>query len=685
MRTVGVVGGWLGAVLAVSVLAHGHAGGTEFSRKHVRKAAPPAPASEPLRGVLASADGGLPKVRDERPRVLLRAKAWDGPSVEQITTWMDRPEYKAQVGDLSGYPIGRALRYLLLDDKEAGAQAVEMLKKLPAKPTIEGSPTYTGEHLTVVAAVYDWMHDHPGLDLASRAKAVRYFEAWGDYFTKYLSPGVTPFYSRNTGALSGLTAIALAIHGESDKAKGYLEHAYKYLRENAGTIREVEDGATGGATYGLFHQFTDLTHTVAMWRSATDWNAAKWIKENQGDWLHRQMLYQIWITYPNGWYYKDGDIWGGSHTDKHEARMQIDGITGMYRDGIGRAHALDMRKRWARNTYYHSYAWMFYLYNNPDIPPKPLSDLGRTEVFSPKLHGLVCWRDSWKPDATVIHFKCGDNVDHHATYDAGKFMIFKHAPLAIKNGHYRGYKSSKHWYYKSPWSANVVIFDSPQKHGYQPFVDFDRSTSWTTWKARRDTAYKHPPTGVLLETEANETYARALGDLTGSTYPTGSTWLRELVFLGYKYLLVLDRVKPGAGVTTRWLLHSINEPEVNVTRKLTIIDNGTGRLLVKTLLPADATVRQVGGAGKAFVHKDRKGAERSWPFYRAKKGGTQLGAGRLDVVPADPSAECLYLHVLFPTDTATTAMPDCAVERKGADLVVTVGNLTYTFKPPRSR
>jgi len=630
----------------------------------------------------AEAEEGLPEVRPERPRLMWRMKAWDGPSIDKTRDWMERPEYKQQAADLSRSAIGQAMRYHLLKDEDAGKKAVAALKKLPAIPKIKGSPTYIGENVTEKAAIYDWMHDHPDLDAAARKTLIAYFEAHGDFFKRYLSPGCTPFYCRNTGALSGLTAIAIALHGESDKAPGYLAHAFKYLRENAGTIREVEDGATGGASYGLFHQFTDLAHTVAMWRSGTDWDAARWIRENQGDWLRRQVLYQIWITYPNGWYYKDGDIWGGSHTDRYEARMQIDAVTGMYGDGIGRAHALEMRKRWGKATYYHSYVWMFYLYNNPEIEPVPKTELGLSEVFSPRLHGVVCWRDSWKPDATVVHFKCGDNVDHHGTYDAGKFQVFKHAPLAIKNGHYKGYKSSKHWYYKSAWSANVVVFDGPQRHGHQPFLDFDGYTSWKTWKARRDKAIKHPPTGVLLETEANDRYARALGDLTGATYPTGSSWTREMVFLGYRYVLVLDRVVPGKDTTTRWLLHSINSPKVDEKARLVTIDNDKGRLFCKTLLPEGATVQSVGGAEKAFVHKTGKGVERSWPFYRARKKGAQLGVGRVDVVPPDPAAECIYLHVLYPTVTAVTAMPACSLARKEAELVVTVGKDSFTFKNP---
>jgi len=631
-------------------------------------------------GLSATAHAQAPKVRRTRPRLFFRAKAWGGPSVEKVRSWMKRPEYQAQANDLGKPLVGRGLRYLLLDDVDAGKQVVEALKKLePPARQPKASPSYTGIDTTKMAALYDWFHDHPDFK-DHRAGAVATFEWWGDYYKRYLRlDGVTPFYCRNSGALAGLTAVGLALHGDSPRAQAYLEHAQKYLKESMGTIRRMEDGATSGATYGLFHQFTDLGHVAAMWRSATDWDAAQWIKEQQGNWLERQMLYQVWITYPNGFIFKDGDVWGGNYRDRYDARMQIDSITGMYRSGYGRSHALAMRKRWGRQTYYGNYVWMFYIFNDPEIQPKPLDGLGRAEVFSPKLHGVVCWRSAWKPDATVVHFKCGDNVDHHGTYDTGKFMIFKHGPLAIKNGHYRGYKSSKHWYYKSPWSANVVIFDSPQKHGYQPFVDFDGAVSWTAWKARRD-KYKHPPTGVLRKTEANDRYARAVGDLSGSTWPTGSTWIRELVFLGYKYVIVLDRVRPGKDVKTRWLLHSINVPKIDAAQRLAVIDNGKGRLFCKSLLPEGAKMVQVGGPEKAFVHKTRSGKGLSWPLYKARKAGTRLGAGRLDVVPADDAAPCVYLHVLYPTDTGTAAMPNCSVEQKGDAYTVKVADLSHTFK-----
>jgi hypothetical protein len=618
---------------------------------------------------------GTPKVRNERPRLFVRARAWDGPSVEKIKSWLDRPEYKYALKTVS--TCRNPLKFQLLDDAQAGQKAIDYLAGLKV-PRKAGSPSYSGIGTTEIALTYDWLRKHPDFTAEKRKPAIACLEWWGDHFKRYLNPGCVPFYSRNNGALSGLTAVGLALYGDSPKAQGYLDHAYKYLRENTGTIRQMEDGATGGASYGLMHQFTDNANIVAMWRSASDWDAAKWIKEKQGNWLERQLLYQTWFTYPNGWYWKEGDAWGGKCRLKDQYAMQVVAVTGMYRNGYGRTY-LDKMFKWYKNsTFYKSNIWMFIVYNDPTIKPKPLSELGRGQAFSKDLHGYVSWRSSWDSDATCITFKAGDNVDHHGTWDTGKFEIFKSSPLAIKNGHYRKYKSSYHYYYKSPWSSNVVVFDGPN-HGWQPGMpDLDGHTTWSDWKKKRD-SLKHPVSGKLLLHEVKKDYARALADLSGSTYPSKSKWTREMVFLGYKYLLVLDRVVPGLNTRTRWLLQSIQQAKIDSGKQLAIIDKGTARLFVKTLLPEKARMENVGGGEKWFVHKDRKGRDK---FFKPNKGKDYqvLGAGRLDVIPADQSAPCIYLHVLYPTDNKTTVMPACSVTSTDGGMLVKVGKLSYTFK-----
>jgi len=657
----------------------------------------------------AEAAEALPTVRTERPRLFYRASDWKGLTVRKVKGWMDRPEYQAHYGDLKGV-AGDALKYLLKDDAEAAARVVKGydyqrqgrtqhaagLLDLKAPTGRVDSPSYTGLALTQWAFAYDALHDHPDFK-DHREKAIAYLEWWGDWYKRYLSPGVVPFYSRNSGALVGLTAVALALHGDSDKAPGYLEHAFTYLRENMGTIRQAEDGATGGGTYGYVHEFTDLVHTVTMWVSATDWDAATWIRENQGDWLQRQALWQIWSTYPPGWLWKEGDIWSGSHRDRNEHAQAVAGVATLYRNGYARTHVINMRKRWGKAVYYHTKAWMFFLDNDPTVEPKPLSGLGRADVFSPDLHAFVCWRSSWDPEATIIHFKAGENVDHHGTWDTGKFTIFSHGqPLAIKSGSYSGgYMGQYHHFYKLPYSANCVIFDHPRHNGWQPKMpDLDGYASWKTWKARRDKVVKWPPTGRLLKHEATDAYARAVADLSGATYPTGSTWTRELVFLGYKYLLVLDRVTPGKDVTTKWLLQSIRPAAIDAANDLVTITRGDAKLFSKTLLPEGATFKETGlipveRKGKTEMqaysypyrdYKTKKRLVRSFPkgwFYG--KAEQMVGHGRVEVIPKDPAAPCTYLHVLVPADKSASAMPACSVKQAGADLVVTVGDLSYTF------
>jgi len=656
---------------------------------------------------------GIPVVREERPRLFFREKAWDGGlSLQKLKEWAERPEYRQHIPDLERRHSVQndALLHLIRGDEAALKRALDGytyqrkgkevkaagMKDWVVPKKAGDSPSYTGIALTAKAAAYDWLHDHPDFK-GHRANAIQHLEWWGDYFKKYLSPGVVPFYSRNSGALAGLTAVGLALHGDSDKAAGYLAHAQKYLKENMGTIREMEDGATGGGTYGYVHQFVDLAHVAAMWRSATDWDAAAWIKENQGNWLERQMLWQIYSTYPPGWLWKEGDIWSGSHRDKNEHATQIDCITYLYNNGVGRTWSDLMRKRWGKSVYYHSKAWLFYMNNHPEITPKPLDTLPRCEVFSPKLHGFVCWRDTWHDDATIVHFKCGENVDHHGTWDTGKFTIWRKGPLAIKSGAYEGgYKGQFHHYYKLPYSANCVIFYSDKKLGWQPGMpDGDGHTSWKDWKAWRDKKLRRPFAGRLLKHDVTDDYAYAAADLSGATHPTGSKWIRELLFLGYRHLVVLDRVKPGEGTTTKWLLQSMNPAKIDKGSKVVTIDNGKAVLYSQTLLPAKVDLVETGlfmkeRKGKMEKHaysypvrvwKTKEIRTQAFPagWFRGKKE-QMVGHGRVEVVPEDAGAEQVYLHVLSPLDKGA-GIPKASVDKKGDGYVVRVGDLSHTFGP----
>lgn len=635
---------------------------------------------------LAIASASEPKVRPERPRLFLRAGKWDGPSVEQIKSWVNREDYKLVLRKLASpsYPqaINFALLYMLTGDEAAGKSAVARLKGF--RFSSSESPSYTGIQVQCAAAVYDWLHDHPDMTGEVRQAIAAELERAADSYYKSLKSGgpSTPFYSRVGGAIGGLTAAALALHGDSPKAEEYVRFAAEYLKTKKGTVRQMEDGAAGGASYAFHHMFTDLANTVAAWRSASDWDAAAWIKENQDNWLERQLLFQIWMTYPNGHFVKEGDVWGVDLDDGSKFRMGADGVTSITKNGFGQTWGQQHRQRHGERFIHPIHVWQYAVFYNPDIPARPLAELPRAEVFSPKLHGYVCWRSSWELDATIIHFRCGETVDHHATYDQGKFIIFRQTPLAIKNGAYIGYKTPHHMYYKSPWSANCVVFAGPNWDGMQPHINFHGKPSWEEWKAHRDKTVNRPPTGVLLATEANDRLARASGDLSGSC-PPGTTWKRELLFLDYKYLIVVDRVKAGQDINHRWTLHTTNQPRIDGT--LAVADNGPSRLFCRTLLPANARLELVGGEGRLFDYngKSRMPVDKGGKPYTPKIGpNSQLGQWRLDVTPGDGASETLYVHVLFPTEIQTEAMPACSAAVDGGNIIVKVGDLTHTFAAP---
>ena len=627
-------------------------------------------------------------VRPERPRIYLRPEAWDGPSVESIRQRMDTPEYRQRLGRLGRTTPGKALLWMLADDEEAGKAAVEEFKRM----RIGGrTPTPWGDASQRYAMLFDWLRDHPDMDEESRQAAISEMEQWGDRSIAYLRRPATPFYCRYSSVVSGITHIALALAGESPRAAEFLGVAKDMLATQYCTFRQAEDGAAGGGSYAYRWQFTHLANMVAAWRSATDFDAGEWIAQHQGDWLRRQLLFQIWMTYPNGWFVKDGNIWPGSHIDNRQFRMPVDTVTSIYREGFGRTYAQQMFERHGVNDYHPLFTWHFFVFNDPSIEPSPMNDLDRAELFSSKLHRMVAWRSSWEPDATIIHFRAGETVDHHATYDVGKFLVYRHAPLAIKDGGYHdGKRSNHHRYYQSPWSANTVVFTGDDHNGMQPGIDFHGTLSWDQWKAQRERRIERPPTGVLTATEVNERFARAAGDMTGSC-PPDTQWTRELVFLDYKYLLVLDRVTPGPDIAHRWLLHTVNKPEID--GPVAVADNGPGRLFSRTLLPRNANLELVGGQGREFDYNGTNRPPQAWtddPDQNARRFPPhfQMGQWRLDVTPSDdppagePGQELIYLHVLYPTEVTTEQMPECSVRVVDGRIIVTVGDLEHEFPAP---
>jgi len=212
-------------------------------------------------------------------------------------------------------------------------------------------------------------------------------------------------------------------------------------------------------------------------------------------------------------------------------------------------------------------------------------------------------------------------------------------------------------------------------------------------------------------------YARA--DATKAYQPSKlRRFTRELVYLEpERTLVVLDRVaSTDASYRKAWLLHGTAEPRIegpaagaavgdggsshrNAT--LATFEDGEGRLRIHTLLPREREVIARGGAGFEFwTPGDAKGGPwgsgQNWPLEPAEGGplpddpylkamwttfwGGEMtalspsnrravvpGAWRLEVSPAAPATDDVFLNVLEIADRADPAPPrhTAAIEGHG--------------------
>ena len=585
-----------------------------------------------LTSALAPAGETLPfKVRATRPRIWIRADAWAGPSVPKLKEWFQLKEYQDR-----GVKDNKALQYVVNGDAAAGAAAVE---RLVARRIGGDSPSYSGAEAQYSAALYDWLRNHPAFTAEKRAVVVADLEKWGDYYLKYVTTaGSAIYYARYPGAISGLAHIGLALHGDSAKAERYIAAGYKALVEY-GLARQYEDGASAGGTYSIFHAFPDLGRAVCAFESATDAGLLAYIREKQGNWLEGQLLWQIWETYPNGYFLKEGDLW--QQPDRTQTRMNIDILTTLLRNGFGRAHADLMHTRWGNRDYHSEYVWNFFIFNNPEIKPRPLEELGKAKLFGKESHGYVFFRDGWGAGNTHIFFRCGEGMDIHCNRGSGAFDIYRHSILAQRaNSDYP--KSDDHIQY-----SNALVFNGHD----QPSMEMKTDVRLDFAAFLKDKTARYE-CGDIVAFEARDEYARVKGDLSAAVKADCKRWTRELVYLGYKYLLVLDQVETlPQPVVQKWQLHLAGEPKVDGMLASTV--NGPGRLFCLTLLPQDAVV-----------------------------SGEKVGRYFRHVVSPkdDKQAKVTYLHVLYPTEATVAEMPKCSVQRSGADITVKAGDLSFTFK-----
>ncbi len=363
-----------------------------------------------------------------------------------------------------------------------------------------------------------------------------------------------------------------------------------------------------------------------------------------------------------------------------------------------------------------------FLWDDPEVSPRNPALASETELprqrFFPGVGHLVM-RDGWTPESTWIEFDCGPYFAKHQHLDQNQFTIYHRGYLAIDSGADYTDTESPHYlnYYRRTVAHNsVLVYDPAEKFFWSDNLwsaandggqRMDSARYWNTIRSRED----WNRTRDLWDLGSMEVvdyvpgqYHYALGDATHA-YSPGKlrSFTRELVYIpGKNLLFVFDRVvSTNPAFRKAWLLHGVNQPAVDQDKggaasgaqefrqaKTFRFAEGSGELLVHTLLPKERVITRRGGGGNEFYapgddHGGAWGSGENWPleppegaplpenpklrrmwklfwgddFNRilpSNRKNVVPGSWRVEVSPASPSEADLFLHVFEIGDSGKT-------------------------------
>ena len=362
-----------------------------------------------------------------------------------------------------------------------------------------------------------------------------------------------------------------------------------------------------------------------------------------------------------------------------------------------------------------------FLWDDPQVSPLDPSvaeegELARQRYF-PSVGHLVM-RDGWTPESTWIEFDCGPYYAKHQHLDQNQFTIYRRGYLAIDSGADYTDTESPHYlnYYRRTVAHNsVLVYDPSEKFFWSdnllPAANdggqrMDSARYWNTirnpedWNRTRDL---WDLGSMRIIDYVPGQYHYALGDAT-KAYSAKKLrcFTRELLYLpGSGVLVVFDRlVSTNPSFRKAWLLHGVNPPRVDqdeksrpgatefVNAKTFRFREGSGELLVHSLLPKERVVTRRGGSGSEFYAPGNDsgggwGTGENWPLeppegaplpddpklrhmwklfwgddfekvLSSNRKNVVPGAWRIEVAPSVPTEEDFFLHVLEIGDQGKT-------------------------------
>jgi heparin/heparan-sulfate lyase len=646
-----------------------------------------------------TASGELPEwtrtIRPDHPRLFFNTDTW--PSVRDRALGAERPSYErvksrtdqllAKLGDVRelepqelGPEAAQAAFVLLITDD---TRYLELAKRclnasldfydvcFRQKKTVNW---YSTSRVHAIMA-WDWLYNYlteserretlsrlvRAIDNVLKARPAIYRENMSGYATGFYGVKNCLWFIGCTGFGTGIETDRVnewLVWGHDENLK-LLEHRRKACGDDGGGA-----SPTLGYVFGAYPWSEQ--NFFYTWLSSTGQNIApQW---PHGAWLANYVIWN-WISTDGApFHFGYGDT---PHTDNRLPTGQLythmANIRHLYAGTAPEAAALARYMQGVLPTQSYSPSWFIYpfLLESLESSPEPFApdELPHARHFDAM--GQVFMRSGTGPDDTYCLFTCGGILRQHRHYDALNFVIYHRGFLALDSGtRYDEVTNGQHLanYFAQTVAHNCVVVHQP---GEPPARYWGGSVEGNHGGQHRQLG------SVVRAFETNEDYVYVAGDAT-ECYRHGvvrregqpdlgekcSLVTRQLVFLLPSHFVIFDRVTTtDPDYRKDWLVHTAHRPEVD--GKTYRADHLEGRMFCRTLLPTEASVTLVGGPGREF-----EAAGRNWSIETGSLKPEQLammGQWRVEVTPAVPRTDDVFLHVIQVGDQGLSSMDETSL------------------------
>ncbi len=563
----------------------------------------------------------------------------------------------------------KALKYLLLEDRESGVEAVNAILHLLRSFNITPRHDicrYYGHIMYTAARVYDWAFDLIAPD--EREEIVSRCEySLGPYFEVGFPPekqGMVTGHGSEMQMFRDWLSLGIAAYDEHPDIYYYVAGR---LEEQAVPPRAYyfKSGSHWqGSAYGpsrfacelfcdlLFYEMTDEKYHIFT----TD--------------MEKAAISFLCHMRADGEMFRDGD----DFADKFDA-YNWSGKGAYTRNNTFVASAL------YRNPVLRDHAFSFeglpfgaadiLLVDDPSIGKKNYKD------NLPRVHYMGSPRGQYvahTKEGASVYFKVGESHSaNHEWKDSGNFMIFYKGSLASAancyeytsaDGTQHNYGSKLDLFYnKQTVSTNcMLVWDNneffEERWGYsggqrQTNGANGESNTLAQWMSKSTIDWAK----VLAHAAKTDRYGfldycMLMGDLTNAYTDKIKDYKRTSIAIATGIpesplsVFIFDRLvtrDPAAEKT--WQMHTMGEYSIEGQRAITRHPSG-GVLVCDTLLPENARLGVIGNAQERFIVNGENLAEPCDPKVHPKR---EDGRGRLTVSPTKPEERELFLNAMYVT------------------------------------